>query len=269
MSRLWRRGLPGPTGRGPPWACRSVSGRVAGSRPGGRPHFLCGQEMGERSRRGLGRPARAAPGARYARRPLAGAPPRDPGLSPLRGPGPVGRILYKDGLRPNPLRPQRRLRLACGQSRRRPTTDERTSRQHPARRRAAGAMPLPASLRNRIGSSHRGGTSAFAWRAAPAGRRKTARLRRARAQGARTPGTGVVFRRAVLPSLPAAVVGRTESAISKEAVQSDGLFFMRVDGKTASAPPRCRTGGAGGGAPRPACIKSFGGPGGTLQSSPW
>ena len=39
----------------------------------------------------LGRPARAAPGARYARRPLAGAPPRDPGLSPLRGPGPAGR----------------------------------------------------------------------------------------------------------------------------------------------------------------------------------
>ena len=106
MSRLWRRGLPGPTGRGPPWACRSVSGRVAGSRPGGRPHFLCGQEMGERSRRGLGRPARAAPGARYARRPLAGAPPRDPGLSPLRGPGPVGRILYKDGLRPNLLDPR-------------------------------------------------------------------------------------------------------------------------------------------------------------------
>ncbi|GKH47946.1 hypothetical protein CE91St45_25080 [Oscillospiraceae bacterium] len=31
------------------------------------------------------------PGARYARRPLAGAPPRDPGLSPLRGPGPAGR----------------------------------------------------------------------------------------------------------------------------------------------------------------------------------
>ena len=54
---------------------------------------------------GLRRPARAAPGARYARRPLAGAPPRDPGLSPLRGPGPAGRILYKDGLRPNPCDP--------------------------------------------------------------------------------------------------------------------------------------------------------------------
>ena len=59
----------------------------------------------------LGWPARAAPGARYARRPIsglraafggwppkrglrtavAGAPPRDPGLSPLRGPGPAGR----------------------------------------------------------------------------------------------------------------------------------------------------------------------------------
>ncbi len=61
--------------------------------------------MGERSRRGLGRPARAAPGARYARRPLAGAPPRAPGLSPLRRPGPAGRILCKDGLRPNPCDP--------------------------------------------------------------------------------------------------------------------------------------------------------------------
>ena len=222
MSRLWRRGLPGPTGRGPPWACRSVSGRVAGSRPGGRPHFLYGQEMGERSRRGLC--------------------PLDPRAASGWPSAKVGGARF---------------------------TDERTGVQHPARRRATGAMPLPASLRNRIGSSHRGGTSAFAWRAAPAGRRKTARLRRARAQGARTPGTGVVFRRAVSPSLPGAVVGRTESAISKAAVQSDGRFFMRVDGKTASAPPLCRTGGAGGGAPRPACIKSFGGPGGTLQSSPW
>ena len=51
----------------------------------------------------------------------------------------------------SPLRPQRRLRLACGQSRRRPATDQRTSLQHPASRRAAGAMPLPVSLRNRIG----------------------------------------------------------------------------------------------------------------------
>ena len=34
---------------------------------------------------------RRMPGARYARRPLAGAPPRDPGLSPLRGPGPTSR----------------------------------------------------------------------------------------------------------------------------------------------------------------------------------
>ncbi len=52
-----------------------------------------------------------------------------------------------------PLRPPRRLRLACGQSRRRPVTDERTSLQQPASRRAAGAMPLPVSLRNRIGSA--------------------------------------------------------------------------------------------------------------------
>ena len=52
-----------------------------------------------------------------------------------------------------PLRPQRRLRLACGQSRRRPVTDERTSLQHPTSRRTAGAMPLPESLRNRTGSA--------------------------------------------------------------------------------------------------------------------
>ena len=150
-----------------------------------------------------------------------------------------------------------------------PSTDQRTSRQHPTSRRAAGAMPLPESLRYRTGSAF-GEARPLLFRShLTTGRQKTARLRRARAQGARTPGTGVVFRRAVLPSLPAAVVGRTESAISKAAVQSDGRFFMRVDGKTASAPPLCRTGGAGGGAPRPACIKSFGGPGGTLQSSPW
>ena len=69
---------------------------------------------------------RRMPGARYARRPIsglraafggwppkrglrtavAGAPPRGPGLSPLRGPGPAGRILYKDGLRPNPFDPR-------------------------------------------------------------------------------------------------------------------------------------------------------------------
>ena len=40
-------------GRRPLWICRSGSGGTAGSRPGRRPHFLCGQEMGERSRRGL------------------------------------------------------------------------------------------------------------------------------------------------------------------------------------------------------------------------
>ena len=53
----------------------------------------------------------------------------------------------------SPLRPQRRLRLAFGQSRRRPVTDQRTSLQHPVSRRAAGAMPLPASPRNRTGSA--------------------------------------------------------------------------------------------------------------------
>ena len=69
---------------------------------------------------------RRMPGARYARRPIsglraafggwppkrglrtavAGAPPRGPGLSPLRGPGPADRILYQDGLRPNPCDPR-------------------------------------------------------------------------------------------------------------------------------------------------------------------
>ena len=102
--------------------------------------FLVRTRNGGKKPQGAWRPARAAPGARYARRPIsglraafggwppkrglrtavAGAPPRDPGLSPLRGPGPAGRILYKDGLRPNPLRPPRRLWLAFGQSRRRP-----------------------------------------------------------------------------------------------------------------------------------------------------
>ena len=130
-----------------------AAAEIAGSRPGGRPHFLYGQEMGERSRRGLGRPARAAPGARYARRPLAGAPPRVPGLSPLRGPGPVGRILYKDGLRPNPLDPRAASGWPSAKVGGARFTDERTGVQHPARRRATGAMPLPASLRNRTGSA--------------------------------------------------------------------------------------------------------------------
>ena len=95
----------------------------------------------------------------------------------------------------SPLRPPRRLRLACGQSQRRPATDQWAGVQHPASRRTAGAMPLPVSLRNRTGSSHRGDAAAFISLACPTGRRKTARLRRARAQSARMPGTGVVFRR--------------------------------------------------------------------------
>ena len=51
------------------------------------------------------------------------------------------------------LRPQRRLRLAFGQSRRRPATDQWAGVQQPASRRAAGAMPLPASPRYRTGSA--------------------------------------------------------------------------------------------------------------------
>ena len=113
------------------------------------------------------------PGARYARRPIsglraafggwpskrglrtavAGAPPRDPGLSPLRGPGPAGRILYKDGLRPNPCGPSVASGWPAAKVGGARFTDQRTSRQHPARRRAAGAMPLPESLRNRTGSA--------------------------------------------------------------------------------------------------------------------
>ena len=59
--------------------------------------------------------------------------------------------------------------MSFGQSRRRPATDQRTSLQHPASRRAAGAMPLPASLRNRTGGCVRGGTSAFILLASPTG----------------------------------------------------------------------------------------------------
>ena len=199
---------PGPAGRNPErsrlWAARMTSAFRRAPRV---PFRTDEKEPKVRLRTlRLGRPARAAPGARYARRPLAGAPPRDPGLSPLRGPGPVGRILYKDGLRPNPLDPRAASDWPAAKVGGAPSTDERTGVQHPARRRAAGAMPLPVSLRNRTGSSHRGGAAAFISLACPTGRRKTARLRRARAQGARTPGTGVVFRRVSPASLPIAVV---------------------------------------------------------------
>ena len=77
------------------------------------------------------------------------------------------------------------------------------SRLAPRRGRNASARESPEPYRK----CARGGTSAFAWRAAPTGRRKTARLRRARAQGARTPGTGVVFRRGSPASHPVCVVG--------------------------------------------------------------
>ena len=106
------------------WICRAAPGgaffaplrgalgeppsaaEIAGSRPGRRPHFLYGQEMGERSRRGpCPLDLRAASGWPSAK---------------------VGGALF---------------------------TDQRTSLQHPASRRAAGAMPLPASLRNRTGSA--------------------------------------------------------------------------------------------------------------------
>ena len=94
-----------------------------------------------------------------------------------------------------PLRPPRRLRLACGQSRRRPVHGSigkfTASRQPPRRGRNASARESPEPYRK----CARGGAAAFAWRAAPTGRRKTARLRRARAQSARTPVPGVVFRR--------------------------------------------------------------------------
>ena len=74
------------------------------------------------------------------------------------------------------------------------------SRQPPRRGRNASARESPEPYRK----CARGGTAAFAWRAAPTGRRKTARIRRARAQGARTPGTGVVFRRVSPASHPTA-----------------------------------------------------------------
>ena len=90
-----RRGLPGPARRRL-WICRAAPGGaffaplrgaldvpppaagIAGSRPGRRVHFLIAQEMDERRalKGGFKRPARATPGARYARRPLKG--PRRP-----------------------------------------------------------------------------------------------------------------------------------------------------------------------------------------------
>ena len=135
-------------GRRPLWICRSVSGGVC--RWSTDSEFLsCLPKKGTKEgHEGLRRPARAAPGARYARRPLAGAPPRDPGLSPLRGPGPAGRILYKDGLRPNPCDPNAASGWPAAKVGGALFTDQRTSLQHPASRRAAGAMPLPESLRS-------------------------------------------------------------------------------------------------------------------------
>ena len=86
MPRCARRGYHGNCR---PWAARNTSAFRRASRV---PFRTDEKEPKVRLRTlRLGRPARAAPGARYARRPLAGAPPRDPGLSPLRGPGPAGR----------------------------------------------------------------------------------------------------------------------------------------------------------------------------------
>ena len=84
---------PGPAGRNPErsrlWAARMTSAFRRASRV---PFRTDEKEPKVRLRTlRLGRPARAVPGARYARRPFAGAPPRGPGLSPLRGPGPAGR----------------------------------------------------------------------------------------------------------------------------------------------------------------------------------
>ena len=105
------------------------------------------------------------------------------GAAPLRPtPPPIG-------LRPKSAAP-------CHGSADKPSASHRP----PRRGRNASACESPKPYRK----CARGGTAAFAWRAAPAGRRKTARLRRARAQSARTPGTGVVFRRASPASLPTA-----------------------------------------------------------------
>ena len=88
------------------------------------------------------------------------------------------------------------------------SADGRTaSRPPPRRRRNASARESPEPYRE----CFRGDTAAFAWRASPMGKRKTARLCRARAQSARTPGTGVVFRRMSPASHPASVVGRTRN----------------------------------------------------------
>ena len=100
---------------------------IAGSRPGGRADFLRAQEVGGRRalKGGFKRPARATPGARYARRPLKG--PRRPfgtrfepptaesfvrkqvaKLAPLENP-PTAHVQPAAGRRPVPLRPTIRL----------------------------------------------------------------------------------------------------------------------------------------------------------------
>ena len=73
---LPRRGFFAPL-RGAP-DVPPAAAEIAGTRPGGRADFLHAQEVGGRRalKGGFKRPARATPGARYARRPLKG--PRRP-----------------------------------------------------------------------------------------------------------------------------------------------------------------------------------------------
>ena len=122
-------------------------------------------------------------------------------------------------------------------------TDQRTSLQHPTSRRAAGVMPLPERLRNRTGSSHMGGTTAFISLASPTGRRKTARLRRARAQSARTPGTGVVFRRGSWRAFRCALLGAQGARQLRPLPATDpaiGQADARAPhGRRVSDPPPC------------------------------
>ena len=170
------------------WICRSSSG--GGCR---RPADGCFRYSAQRAEGFCSRPFGVLYRCRLRRRRLPGpAPAGGPisctdkkwGKEAAGGHAPLTSAPPPVGLRPKSAAP-------CHGSADEPTA----SRQPPRRGRNASAGESPEPYRK----CSRGGTSAFAWRAAPTGRRKTARLRHARAQSARTPDTGVVFRWVGLP----------------------------------------------------------------------
>ena len=77
-----------------------------------------------------------------------------PGPAPAGGPiSCTGKKWGKEAARGEPLDPRAASGWPAAKVGDAMFTDERTSLQHPASRRAAGAMPLPASLRNRTRST--------------------------------------------------------------------------------------------------------------------